>query len=66
MSMNKRNIPISIPSMGDEEWMALKEPIESGWITQGPKVREFEKKFAERHQGKICTSRFKLYNSYYT
>lgn len=50
--MGKRNIPISIPSMGVEEWEALKAPIESGWITQGPKVKEFEKMFAERHQVK--------------
>ena len=51
-SMEKRNIPISIPSMGIEEWEALKAPIESGWITQGPKVKEFETAFAERHNVK--------------
>lgn len=50
--MEKRNIPISIPSMGIEEWEALKAPIESGWITQGPKVKEFETLFAQRHQVK--------------
>ena len=50
--MEKRNIPISLPSMGVEEWEALRAPIESGWITQGPKVKEFEKMFAERHQVK--------------
>src|SRR5438128_1742422 len=50
--MEKRNILISIPSMGEEEWLALKSPIESGWITQGPRVKEFEKLFAERHQVK--------------
>lgn len=47
--MNKRNIPISLPSMGEEEWHALKEPIETGWITQGPKVKAFEQAFAKRH-----------------
>ena len=50
--MEKRNIPISLPSMGKEEWEALKTPIESGWITQGPKVKEFETMFAERHKVK--------------
>ena len=50
--MQKRTIPISLPSMGIEEWEALKAPIESGWITQGPKVREFEKAFAARHNVK--------------
>jgi perosamine synthetase len=47
--MNKRIIPISLPSMGQEEWEATKDPIFSGWITQGPKVAEFEKMFAKRH-----------------
>lgn len=48
----KRNIPISIPSMGQEEWEATREPIFSGWITQGPKVKEFEEIFAKRHNVK--------------
>lgn len=47
--MEKRNIPISLPSMGLEEWESLKEPITTGWITQGPKVKEFETLFAEMH-----------------
>jgi dTDP-4-amino-4,6-dideoxygalactose transaminase len=50
--MEKRMIPISLPSMGQEEWEATKEPIFSGWITQGPKVAEFEKIFAQRHKVK--------------
>jgi perosamine synthetase len=50
--MEKRIIPISLPSMGQEEWEATKEPIFSGWITQGPKVAEFEKLFAQRHKVK--------------
>ena len=50
--MTKRNIPISLPSMGQEEWEALKDPIFSGWITQGPKVKEMETLFAERHNVK--------------
>ncbi|QTN38489.1 DegT/DnrJ/EryC1/StrS family aminotransferase [Cryomorphaceae bacterium] len=45
----KRNIPISLPVTGEEEWMATREPLMSGWITSGPKVREFEGLFAERH-----------------
>lgn len=52
IAIEKRNIPISLPSMGQEEWEALKEPVFSGWITQGPKVKEFEKLFAERHHVK--------------
>jgi perosamine synthetase len=47
-----RNIPIASPSIGEEEWLALKEPLMSGWLTQGPKVAAFERAFAERHQVK--------------
>jgi perosamine synthetase len=47
--MEKRNIPISLPSTGEEEWQAVREPIMSGWLTQGPKVAAFEKRFAELH-----------------
>jgi len=50
--MNKRSIPISLPVTGVEEWEACKEPIVSGWLTSGPKVREFEQLFAERHNVK--------------
>lgn len=42
-------MPIALPSVGDDEWQALKGPIESGWLTQGPKVAEFESAFARRH-----------------
>jgi perosamine synthetase len=50
--INKKSIQISQPSMGEAEWQALREPIFSGWITQGPKVREFENKFAQIHKVK--------------
>lgn len=50
MSKLARNIQISLPCTGDEEWQACREPLASGWITQGPKVAAFEKAFAERHQ----------------
>lgn len=45
----KRNIQIALPVTGEDEWEAVKDPILSGWLTQGPKVAEFEKKFSERH-----------------
>lgn len=45
----KRNIAIALPVTGEEEWNAVKEPIISGWLTQGPKVSAFETQFAEMH-----------------
>lgn len=50
--MTKRSIPIAKPSTGEDEWRAVREPIMSGWLTQGPKVAEFERLFAARHQTK--------------
>jgi dTDP-4-amino-4,6-dideoxygalactose transaminase len=45
----KRSIQIALPSFGEEEWQALREPLMSGWVTQGPKVAAFERAFAARH-----------------
>jgi len=50
--MAKRNIPISLPVTGEEEWQATREPLINGWLTSGPKVREFEQLFVERHNVK--------------
>lgn len=49
-SMQERKIAISLPFTGDEEWEAVREPLATGWLTQGPKVAAFEKAFAARHQ----------------
>ena len=43
--MNK--IPVTTPYFGKEEETAACEAIKSGWVAQGPKVGEFEKKIAE-------------------
>jgi perosamine synthetase len=40
-------IPVFKPSIDEEEWYALKEPLEKGWLGLGPKTKEFEEKFAE-------------------
>jgi dTDP-4-amino-4,6-dideoxygalactose transaminase len=39
-------IPIAKPEMGEAEWQAVRAVIESGWVTQGPKVAEFEREMA--------------------
>lgn len=44
-----RKISIAVPSLSDEEWGAVREPLLSGWMTQGPKVAQFEKEFAKLH-----------------
>ena len=45
----RKMIQISQPATGEEEWLACREPLMSGWLTQGPKVAEFEQAFAARH-----------------
>ncbi len=54
MGSVKKNIQISLPVTGEEEWHATKEPLMTGWLTSGPKVAEFEKLFADRHQVKYA------------
>lgn len=43
----KLNVPITKPSLTEEEARAPFESIKSGWVTQGPKVAEFEQAVAD-------------------
>jgi dTDP-4-amino-4,6-dideoxygalactose transaminase len=45
----ERRVPIARPSLGQEEWLALRRPLVDGWLTQGPQVAAFEREFAARH-----------------
>jgi perosamine synthetase len=40
-------IPVARPSFGREEEESLLAALRSGWVSQGPRVAEFERKFAE-------------------
>ena len=40
-------IPITRPLFDEEELRAVQLPLESGWVVQGPFVREFETSFAD-------------------
>jgi dTDP-4-amino-4,6-dideoxygalactose transaminase len=41
-----QKIPITKPFFGAEEEAAIRAPLHSGWVVQGPYVREFEEKFS--------------------
>ena len=47
MNMKLRNIPFSPPDMTEQEADLVRDAILSGWITTGPKTKEFEKQIAE-------------------
>ncbi len=44
--MRKEFLPFSPPFIGREEIAEVVDSLESGWITTGPKTREFERRFA--------------------
>lgn len=41
------NIPFSPPDIGEEEIKEVVAALQSGWITTGPRTKEFEKQIAE-------------------
>jgi dTDP-4-amino-4,6-dideoxygalactose transaminase len=40
-------IPIAKPYLTEEEAKAAYDTVLTGWVTQGPRVQEFEEKFAQ-------------------
>lgn len=46
MNTKLRNIPFSPPDMTEEEVKLAAEAIMSGWITTGPKTKEFERRIS--------------------
>ena len=45
--MSKFSIPIARTNLTEAEITSVLEPLKSGWLVQGPKVKEFEKKWSE-------------------
>jgi dTDP-4-amino-4,6-dideoxygalactose transaminase len=41
-------VPFTRPFLRGDEGAAIAEVIASGWVSQGPRVREFERRFAQR------------------
>ncbi len=46
-NMQKRNISFSPPDMSENEMNEVINALKSGWITTGPKTKEFERKIAK-------------------
>src|SRR5256714_11708118 len=46
VQLKKMSVPITKPALTEEEARAPFESIKSGWVTQGPKVAEFERAVA--------------------
>jgi dTDP-4-amino-4,6-dideoxygalactose transaminase len=44
--MAEPRIPVALPSFDEEEERAVRDVLRSGWVTQGPRVAEFERRFA--------------------
>ena len=42
----KYNIPITKQTFGQEEMLAVQKPLETGWVVQGPYVKQFEEHFS--------------------
>lgn len=46
-------LPFAVPDIGSEEVAAVTEALRSGWVTTGPKTKEFEQNFSEFLGGKL-------------
>lgn len=45
--MEQNFLPFALPDIGEEEIAEVLDSIRSGWLTTGPKAKQFEKEFAE-------------------
>ena len=47
ITKRKEYLPFALPEIDEYELQEIKEALDSGWITTGPKTRQFEQAFAE-------------------
>ena len=45
-------LPIAVPDISEEEVAEVVETLRSGWISLGPKVKQFEEAMANRHRSR--------------
>ena len=45
--MRSTFIPFAVPDIGEAELAQIREVLDSGWITTGPKTKQFEAEFAD-------------------
>ena len=55
--MEKRQISFSPPDITEAEVSAVADALRSGWITTGPRTKEFEKTVSYTHLTLPTTSR---------
>jgi len=53
-------LPFTRPTLGEEEYGSVREVLESGWITSGPRVQQLEKNLAAYIGGNVGV---RLFNS---
>ncbi|NIT56586.1 MAG: aminotransferase class I/II-fold pyridoxal phosphate-dependent enzyme, partial [Aliifodinibius sp.] len=47
ISRREEFLPFALPSIGEEEIQEVVDSLRSGWVTTGPKVKQFEKNISE-------------------
>ena len=51
--MDRKFLPFALPDIGEEEINEVVDTLKSGWVTTGPKTKEFELQFAEYIGGEV-------------
>ncbi len=46
MTMRENFLPFALPDLDESEFAEIREALNSGWVTTGPKTKQFESEFA--------------------